>query len=56
MKLKNKWGKKSKMEKSILLNLVQNALFHKIIEGVGGGANELQVLESQLIHAIKVSR
>ena len=37
MKLKNKWGKKSKMEKSILLNLVQNALFHKIIEGVGGG-------------------
>ena len=45
------------MEKSILLNLVQNAFFHKIIVGVGGGGvNELKVLEPQLIHAIKVSR
>ena len=35
------------MEKSILLNLVQNAFFHKIIVGVvgGGGVNELKVLE-----------
>lgn len=44
------------MEKSRLLNLVQNAFFHKItVGGVGGGVNELKVLEPQLIHAIKVS-
>ena len=45
------------MEKSRLLNLVQNAFFHKITVGGGweGGVNELKVLEPQLIHAIKVS-
>ena len=42
------------MEKSILLNLVQNAFFHKIIGGVvrEGGVNELKVLEPD---AIKLS-
>ena len=45
------------MEKSILLNLVQNAFFHKIIVGVGGGGVEWvkSAGTSLLIHAIKLS-
>ena len=44
------------MEKSILLNLVQNTFFHKIIVGVGGGGEWVKSAgTSLLIHAIKLS-